>query len=377
MLNDIWISLPDESEESYTFRHMRKNQHEEVLFRCEDERFAIDMIIDSTATCLKRLEPIAEEVAMLQEQESFSEGYDSKEKMDIKSALDKRGMGSKVIKYSFDKSILNTIHRHAITRIYGDAGQEMLDLMSKNPVVAVPVVVKRLMQKLRDFKAAREVLNQRWKELAEINYYKSIDHRCLTWRTVNKRATSTRTLVSEIKDRAANNGYESEPSPSMFTPHFSMQYENKSFAQRDVCRILSFASKRGSFSPGDKEKCQRLWTDFLAQFFDLGSIWMQSPAVSYAVLPHHTPSIVSNDEESGNDDDDISAEEERDMVEDMMVTEEEMEETSSSKEKHTEFTLLSDQPIPSGCAVSTVYGEGVVTGYKSSDASFIVSLPFC
>ncbi len=99
------------------------------------------LIIDSTATCSKRLEPIAEEIAMLQEQESFSEGYDSKEKMDIKSALDKGGLGGKVIKYSFDKSILNTIHRHTITRIYGDAGQEMLGLMSKNPVVAVPVVV--------------------------------------------------------------------------------------------------------------------------------------------------------------------------------------------------------------------------------------------
>ena len=155
-----------------------------------------------------------------------------------------------------------------------------------------------------------------------------------------------------------------------------MQYENNSFAQRDAYRILSFALERGSISPGDKEKCQRLWTDFLAQFFDLGSIWMQSPAVSYAALPHHTPSIVSNDEESGNDDDDSSAEEENDMVGDMMVTEEEMKETSSSKEKHAEFTLLSDQPIPSGCAVSTVYGEGVVTGYRSSDASFIVNLPF-
>ena len=110
-----------------------------------------------------------------------------------------------------------------------------------------------------------------------------------------------------------------KPSPFMFTPHFSMQYENNSFAQRDAYRILSFALERGSIPPGDKDKCQRLWTDFLAQFFVLGSIWMQSPTVSYAALPHHTPSIVSNDEESGNDDDESSAEEERDMVGDMMV----------------------------------------------------------
>ena len=64
------------------------------------------------------------------------------------------------------------------------------------------------------------------------------------------------------------------------------------------------------------------------------------------------------------------------MVEDMMITEEEVKETSSSKEKHAEFTQLNDQQIPSGCAVSTVYGEGVVTGYRSSDSSFIVTLSF-
>jgi paired amphipathic helix protein Sin3a len=158
-LNDVWISLPDGSEESYTFRHiMRKNQHEEVLFRCEDERFEIDTVIDSTATAQARLEPIADEIAMLQQKEMFSKkvaGSDAKEKSGInKAALETGGMAGKTIKYSFDKSILNTIHRHAIARIYGDAGQEMLDLMEKNPVVAIPVVVKRLKQKDRDFRAA-------------------------------------------------------------------------------------------------------------------------------------------------------------------------------------------------------------------------------
>ncbi len=43
MLNDIWISLPDGSEESLTFRNMRKNQYDQVLFRCEHERFEIDI----------------------------------------------------------------------------------------------------------------------------------------------------------------------------------------------------------------------------------------------------------------------------------------------------------------------------------------------
>ena len=419
LLNDVWISLPDGSEESYTFRHMRKNQHEEVLFRCEDERFEIDMVIDSTATALKRLEPIAEEIAMLQQKEILAgkaNGTEGKDKSGTKAALEKGGIAGKIVQYSFDKSILNTIHRHAIARIYGDAGQEMLELMNKNPVVAVPVVVKRLKQKDRDFRAAREVLNRRWKELAEVNYYKSIDHRSLTWRTIDKRATSTRTLAAEIKDRAANNGAESDvavvakkdkakeefgsfyektmgrylarqmdltnlpkPATSVFgsTPHYSMQYKSSSWAQRDAYRILSFALERGSTSPGDKERCHRFWTDFLAPFFDLGSIWMQSPAVAYAALPHHnTPSIVSNGEESGIDDDESSAEE-KDMIGDMVVTEEVMKDCSTSgKGSVTGFSLLDNQPIPSGASVSTIYGDGTVIRFRSFDKSYVVSLPF-
>lgn len=417
LLNDVWISLPDGSEESYTFRHMRKNQHEEVLFRCEDERFEIDMVIDSTATALNRLEPIADEIAMLQQKEMFSKkvaGSDSKERSGIKAALEKGGMAGKIIKYSFDKSILNTIHRHAIARIYGDSGQEMLDLMEKNPVVAIPVVVKRLKQKDRDFRAAREVLNRRWKELAEINYYKSIDHRSLTWRTIDKRATSTRTLAAEIKDRAAHSGIESEvtvvakrdkakeefgsfyertmgrylerkmdltnlpkPALSMFTPHYSMTYDNNAWAQRDAYRILSFALERGSTSPADKERCHRVWTDFLAPFFELSSIWMLSPAVAYAASPHHhTPSIVSNGDESGNDDDESSGDE-NEIVGDMMVTEEVLKETNNKdSESSTGFNLLNNQPIPTGASVSTIYGDGAVVKYRSADNSYVVSLPF-
>ena len=44
VLNDEWVSIPIGSEESFSFKHMRKNQWEEQLFKCEDERFEIDMV---------------------------------------------------------------------------------------------------------------------------------------------------------------------------------------------------------------------------------------------------------------------------------------------------------------------------------------------
>jgi len=38
------VSIPIGSEERSSFKHMRKNQYEEALFKCEDERFEIDMV---------------------------------------------------------------------------------------------------------------------------------------------------------------------------------------------------------------------------------------------------------------------------------------------------------------------------------------------
>lgn len=65
VLNSDWVSIPIGSEESFSFKHMRKNTFEEALFRCEDERFEIDMVIDSNLSTLKILEPIAEEISSL------------------------------------------------------------------------------------------------------------------------------------------------------------------------------------------------------------------------------------------------------------------------------------------------------------------------
>jgi len=48
---------------------MRRNQYEEALFKCEDERFEIDMVIDSNTATIRVLEPLAEEIAALKAQE--------------------------------------------------------------------------------------------------------------------------------------------------------------------------------------------------------------------------------------------------------------------------------------------------------------------
>ena len=431
ILNDVWVSLPVGSEESYTFRHMRKNQHEEILFRVEDERFEIDMCIDSNATTLLRLEPIAEEIAQLNTTELIKPKFLTATEQPYGTRKGDQvnndpgycvGLGGKRFQYTLDKRTLSTIHRHAIVRIYGDAGEEIFDLLFKNPTMAVPVVVKRLRQKDREWRAARDVLNLRWKELAEINYYKSLDHQSMTWRTTDKRATSTRTLVAEIKDRAANNGDEGEaaisarkdkmkeeygsfyevtmgrylprkldlanlatPCPSLFTPHMTHIYDECSWSQKDAYRILIYALERGSISPLDKERCHRLWRDFLSHLFGLSLPWVHAPALSYASTPHSAPTVVSNDDDSGEEDDDDDSsnvddgDNENDDDDDVDVTEE-IKETKSAGEVavvgdfHGMGFLLDQQPIPVDTQVLTSYGEGFINNYRKSDGVYEIKL---
>jgi paired amphipathic helix protein Sin3a len=388
---------------------MRRNTYEETLFRCEDERFEIDMTIDSNLCTLALLEPYAEEMAILSKNELQTQVDKDNEP---KPALEQKGLGGKYYQYTFDPSILGVVHRNSITRIYGDQGQEMLELLKNNPSVAIPIVVRRLRQKDTEWRRVRDRLNRHWKELAEQNYYKSLDHRSLTWRTTDKRAISTRTLISEIKDRAANDGNEGQaalqaridkakeehgsfyevtmaksltrkrdlstlprPDRRLFTPHMSFMYENNNWVQRDAYRILSFALERGSISPTDKERCHRLWTEFLGPLFNLSLNWMLSPAASYqettapAVSSKDLTRIVTQDENSEEESLDEEGE-----INSRIITED-AREASLADDKVGSQTLLDHHPLPAGSTVSTVYGEGQVIRCRKEDGLYEVLLP--
>ena len=48
---------------------MRKNQYEEALFRAEDDRFELDMVIECGASTIQRLQPLAEKLLALEPEE--------------------------------------------------------------------------------------------------------------------------------------------------------------------------------------------------------------------------------------------------------------------------------------------------------------------
>lgn len=419
ILNDTWVSLPMGSEENSTFRHMRKNQYEETLFQCEDMRFEIDMCIDSNAATLQRLIKISDELQFLSENELLLTKGTS-----VKKSLvpDGAGFGGKIYQYTLDGRVLGVIHKLSIKRIYGDDGDEMLELCFKNPAVALPIVVNRLRQKDEEWRAARDMLNKKWRDLAELNYYMSLDHRSITWRATDKRATSTRALVAEIKDRATHNGFEGEaassariekakeehgafyevtmgcavarkmdltglplPTRTLFTPHMSFMYDSTSWAQHDAYRLISFALERGSVNPSDKERCHRLWCDFIGPWFGLSLAWMQSPAALYtgSSEPLEDDDDDNTSTDNGNYDEVVSCNAGEvptnndsntasigKAVEEVMTIS-----NTTPAVSNGYFSTSNHVPFPPETYVSTTFGEGKIIQFIEQDGVYEVSIP--
>eukprot|EP00180_Rhodochaete_pulchella_P001140 Plantae.Rhodophyta-Rhodochaete_pulchella.ctg1955.p1 GENE.Plantae.Rhodophyta-Rhodochaete_pulchella.ctg1955~~Plantae.Rhodophyta-Rhodochaete_pulchella.ctg1955.p1 ORF type:complete len:806 (+),score=140.93 Plantae.Rhodophyta-Rhodochaete_pulchella.ctg1955:54-2420(+) len=176
-LNDIWVSVPSGSED-YSNKHLRKNPHEDNLFRCEDDRYELDMVIETNSSTIQKLEPIAATIAKL-------------------TAEDKK-------RYALADGALGAVHFRAIERIYGENGVEIVEQVRINPSVAVPVVLTRLKQKDEQWRKARLEMNKIWREVCEKNYYKALDHRSFIFKQTDKKELNSKSLRDDIHDPAAS-----------------------------------------------------------------------------------------------------------------------------------------------------------------------------
>ena len=216
VLNDMWVSIPTGSEDSTFARQMRKNVHEEALWKVEDERFECDMVrlslsahtlsflsslslsflstdsrlslpplptkvIDANDATIAVLEPLVEEAQRLRR---------SKESIAWQFRLDRRS--------------LSTTHLKAIARIYGGQGNEVLELLRRSPAAALPVILKRLKQKQSEWRRAQKESARKWRATVGANYPKSLDHRAFYFKQLDKKRLTAKSLVKEA--RAATSG---------------------------------------------------------------------------------------------------------------------------------------------------------------------------
>jgi len=92
------------------------------------------------------------------------------------------------------------IYHKTIKKIYGrDSGAEVIQALQDCPGVAVPVVLNRLKQKEDDWRRAMREWGRMWKEVDAKNFYKSLDHQGLVFKSNDKKGITAKHFVNDVE----------------------------------------------------------------------------------------------------------------------------------------------------------------------------------
>lgn len=249
VLNDTWVSVTSGSED-YSFKHMRRNQYEESLFRCEDDRFELDMLLESTAITAKRMEELLEKI------------QEANNKQDVQVHLD---------------DYLTAINIRCVERIYGDHGLDVIDLLRKNAAVALPVILTRLKQKRDEWTKCKEDMNKVWAEVYAKNYHKSLDHRSFYFKQQDKKSLSMKALLAEIKEINERKQKDDDFILSIaagnrrsLIPDLRFEYPEPD-VNEDLYQIIKHSADEMCTTMEQSDKIMRLWTAFFEPIFGVPS----------------------------------------------------------------------------------------------------------
>lgn len=178
VLNFRYVSCPQFASEEDAFVASKKNQFEEALFKCEDDRFELDMLIDANQYTMALLQAVDQQISQLptdEERRSFK----------LDSYL---GLGTSAV-----------IPRRALSKIYGDRVGEVMDGLMKSPLTAVPVVMQRLVARDEEWRRVQKESQRVWNEVHTRNYYRALDHASISFKHVDKRRITGRSLIAEAE----------------------------------------------------------------------------------------------------------------------------------------------------------------------------------
>lgn len=175
VLNDTWVSFPTWAEDS-TFVTSRKTQYEEIIYRCEDERFELDVVIETNAATIRVLEGVQKKISRMSQDE--------------------------LAKFKLDDCLGGTsptIHQRALRRVYGDKSADIIQGLKKTPQIAVQVVLRRLKAKDEEWREAQKSFNKQWREQNEKYYLKSLDHQGINFKQNDIKALRSKSLFNDIE----------------------------------------------------------------------------------------------------------------------------------------------------------------------------------
>ncbi|KAI4389240.1 hypothetical protein MLD38_001488 [Melastoma candidum] len=241
VFNDHWVSVTSGSED-YSFKHMRKNQYEESLFRCEDDRFELDMLLESVSSTAKRTEELLHSI------------NEDSNNMEIPFQIE---------------NYFTALNLRCIERLYGDHGLDVMEILRKNPTLALPVILTRLKQKQEEWTGCRSDFNKVWADIYAKNHYKSLDHRSFYFKQQDSKNLSTKSLVAEIKELKERMQKDEDillaiaaGSKQPIVPHMELSYADGEIHE-DLHKLVQYSCEEVCSTKEQLNKVMRLWTTFL------------------------------------------------------------------------------------------------------------------
>lgn len=239
VLNEDWVNVTSGSED-YSYRSMRKNQYEEALFRCEDDRFELDMVIETTRSTINRLEQIQQKISRMSSEQRAA--------------------------FVLNPEDLNLIHVRPVERIYGDNRLEVREMLFKSPVATIPVVLMRLNQKLDEWERLWKEMQPVWSKVYEKNYSRSLDHRSFYFKQEDKGRLSAKQIVKKVRESADERRRAAVEDPAKANADDIVFHEKGKEVHDDAYAILSFYCSL-QLSPDQADKMLRLWRTFVEPFY--------------------------------------------------------------------------------------------------------------
>ncbi|XP_029939672.1 paired amphipathic helix protein Sin3b isoform X2 [Salarias fasciatus] len=256
VLNDTWVSFPSWSEDS-TFVSSKKTPYEEQLHRCEDERFELDVVLETNLATIRVLESVQKKLSRL-----------SPEDQDRFRLDDCLGGTSEVIQ------------RRAVYRIYGDKAPEIIEGLKRSPATAVPLVLKRLKAKEEEWREAQQGFNKIWREQYEKAYLKSLDHQGVNFKQNDMKALRSKSLLNEIESvyderqeqsteegGVGQQGRNGSGSALSSEPHMVFTYEDKQILEDAASLIIYHVKRQPTIHKDDKDHIKRIIQHFVPDLF--------------------------------------------------------------------------------------------------------------
>uniref|UniRef100_A0A8C5D141 Paired amphipathic helix protein Sin3b n=1 Tax=Gouania willdenowi TaxID=441366 RepID=A0A8C5D141_GOUWI len=256
VLNDTWVSFPSWSEDS-TFVSSKKTPYEEQLHRCEDERFELDVVLETNLATIRVLESVQKKLSRLSPEDQGRFRLD-----------DCLGGTSEVIQ------------RRAVYRIYGDKAPEIIEGLKRSPATAVPVVLKRLKAKEEEWREAQQGFNKIWREQYEKAYLKSLDHQGVNFKQNDMKALRSKSLLNEIESvyderqeqsteegGVGQQGRNGSGSATTSEPHMVFTYEDKQILEDAASLIIYHVKRQPTIHKDDKDHIKRIIQHFVPDLF--------------------------------------------------------------------------------------------------------------